>query len=77
MGLALSLAVGAWLATAPLAALEVGRSLENCSLNLDHRLRPALGLPAETLVAGIDQASFQALGSSSPYPGPGGGDPQL
>uniref|UniRef100_A0A7C5ALG4 Adenylate/guanylate cyclase domain-containing protein n=1 Tax=Desulfobacca acetoxidans TaxID=60893 RepID=A0A7C5ALG4_9BACT len=65
---ALGLALGAWAAVAPLAALELGRSLENYSLDLGYRLQPATSPPPEILIVGLDLISIQAFGSKWPCP---------
>jgi len=68
LGLALGLGLGAFVAVASLAALDLGRTLENATLDLCYRLRPASPPPREVLLVGIDAASFQALGHNWPWP---------
>ncbi|MGQ9688191.1 MAG: CHASE2 domain-containing protein [Desulfobaccales bacterium] len=67
-GRALSLGVAVWLMVLALATHDLGRTLENLTLDLCCRLQPTASPPREVLIIGIDAASFQTLGLKWPWP---------
>jgi adenylate cyclase len=68
LGRALGLGVAVFLTVMAMASHEMGLTLDNALLDLGCRLRPASPPPREILIAGIDTASFRALGDSWPWP---------
>ncbi|NWG76688.1 MAG: CHASE2 domain-containing protein, partial [Rubrivivax sp.] len=57
-----------WLMVMALASHDLGRTLENLTLDLCCRLRPVSAPPREVLIVGIDTASFRNLGQAWPWP---------
>jgi adenylate cyclase len=51
-----------------LSFMPFGRTLENQTLDLFYRLRPVTPQPADLLIVGIDEPSFQELPYSWPWP---------
>jgi adenylate cyclase len=67
-GRALALGLAAFGLIALLSLLPWGQALENPALNFCYRLRPALPPPADLLIVGIDEASFQEMRRPWPWP---------
>jgi len=51
-----------------LSLLSWGQALENPALDFCYRLRPTLPPPADLLIVGIDEASFQEMRRPWPWP---------
>jgi adenylate cyclase len=68
LGRPLGLGVVVFLILLALATHDWGRTLENFTLDLCYRLRPASPPPQKILIVGIDNASFSDLGHSWPWP---------
>ncbi len=68
LGRPLGLAVAVWLTVMALATHDLGRTLENYTLDLCCLLRPASPPPRQVLIVGIDAASFRSLGHAWPWP---------
>jgi adenylate cyclase len=64
VGLGLLIAI----AMVVLSFMPFGRTLENQTLDLFYRLRPMAPQPADLLIVGIDEPSFQELPYSWPWP---------
>jgi adenylate cyclase len=68
LGRSLGVGVAVFVTVMALATHDLGRTLENSTLDLCYRLRPVSPSPREILLVGIDTDSFRALGHSWPWP---------
>jgi len=68
LGRALGLGVAVWITVMALATHDLGRTVENHTLDLCCRLRAVSPPPREILIVGIDSASFRALNYPWPWP---------
>lgn len=68
LGRPLALGVAVWLMVMVLATHDLGRTLENFTLDFCCRLRQPSSPPEEILIVGIDAASFRSLGHPWPWP---------
>jgi adenylate cyclase len=67
-GRALALGVLTFLVLAPLSVLPFGQILEHYTLDSLYSWRAPLPAPADLLIVGIDEPSFQELGLAWPWP---------